>query len=54
MELAEAWQTAWDSGPRWRVKLETGRARLDDKHEEQLAKVLEKAAASRKRQSAKP
>lgn len=50
IELARAWQTAWDSGPRWRGKLESGRARLDHAHEEILTKVLEKAAASRRRQ----
>jgi hypothetical protein len=53
LELAKAWQTAWDTGPRWRGKLESGRARLDDVHEEILAKVLEKATTSRRRQSGK-
>ncbi len=50
IELARAWQTAWDSGPRWREKLESGRARLDHAHDEILTKVLEKAAASHRRQ----
>ena len=27
-ELARAWKTAWESGPRWRQKLEAGRERL--------------------------
>ena len=53
IELAKAWQTGWESGPRWREKLEAGRARLNDKHEQILEKVLEKAAISRKRQQAK-
>jgi len=51
LELARAWQTAWDSGPKWREKLEAGRARLDDSHQAQLAFVLEKEAASRKRRA---
>jgi hypothetical protein len=50
IELAQAWQTAWAGGPRWREKLEAGRARLDDDHQSHLAKVLEKEAISRKRQ----
>lgn len=49
LELAKAWQAAWNSGPRWREKLESGRARLDGKTENHLATVLEKQAASRKR-----
>jgi hypothetical protein len=53
LELAKAWAAAWDSGPKWREKLEAGRARLDDRREEQLAKVLDKAKLSRKRQEAK-
>lgn len=53
LELAKAWHIAWESGPRWREKLEAGRARLDGKHEDQLTKVLEKAAASRKRRKTK-
>jgi hypothetical protein len=49
LELAEAWQTAWKAGPRWREKLESGRARLNDQQREALAGVLEKAFESRKR-----
>ena len=53
LELARSWQTAWDAGPRWREKLESGRARLDEAHEEILTKVLEKGAASVRRQRGK-
>jgi hypothetical protein len=28
VELAAAWQTAWDTSPRWRAKLDSSRERL--------------------------
>jgi hypothetical protein len=49
LELAEAWQTAWASGPRWREKLESGRERLPSSAKELIEDVLERAAASSKR-----
>jgi len=39
-ELAEAWQEAWESGPRWRKKLEAGRRRLPAATQEDLSKLL--------------
>jgi hypothetical protein len=49
LELAEAWQTAWGIGPRWKEKLESGRARLSDTSRGALDGAVEKAAESRKR-----
>jgi hypothetical protein len=49
LELAEAWNTAWKAGPRWKEKLESGRARLAEGATTVLDSVLAKAAASRKR-----
>ena len=49
IELAEAWQTAWKAGPRWKEKLESGRARLSDAARAALDGAAEKAAESRKR-----
>ena len=49
LELAEAWQTAWDTGDRWRKKLEKGRARLSDDAQKALEAVAEKMATSRRR-----
>jgi hypothetical protein len=49
LELADAWQTAWDAGPRWREKLESGRERLPDETRTALADVLERAAQSKRR-----
>jgi len=51
MELANAWDVAWNTGPRWREKLEAGRARLAQQQQDSLASVLEKAAQSKKRRS---
>lgn len=42
LELAQAWTNAWERGPRWREKLERGRARLDPKHDSLLQDVLGK------------
>lgn len=49
LELAESWETAWDTGERWREKLESGRLRLPNEAQDQLETVLEKASASQKR-----
>lgn len=49
LELAEAWQAAWNAGDRWREKLERGRARLSDEAQQALEAVAEKMAASRRR-----
>lgn len=49
LELAEAWKTAWDTGERWRDKLEKGRARLTNDAQQALDMVADKLAASRKR-----
>jgi hypothetical protein len=53
LELAKSWNEAWDTGPRWREKLETGHARLAPETQDLLASVLEKAAAAKKRRSTK-
>jgi len=49
LELANAWQTAWDVGPKWKEKLESGRERLPQAARESLEDVLARAAESRKR-----
>lgn len=53
IELAEAWRTAWESGPRWREKLESGRQRLPQPARDALDDVARQAAESRKRRSGK-
>jgi hypothetical protein len=53
MELAKAWHTAWDEGPRWREKLEAGRERLAPEAQQRLADVLDRAAKSRARRAEK-
>jgi len=49
LELADAWKTAWESGPRWREKLESGRARLPNDAVAALTGILRQAAESKKR-----
>jgi hypothetical protein len=49
LELASAWQTAWDTGPRWREKLEAGRERLPEAARLAVSDVLERARLSRER-----
>jgi hypothetical protein len=49
IELAKAWQIAWENGPRWREKLEAGRHRLTAEGQEAIESVLAKARASKKR-----
>jgi hypothetical protein len=39
-ELARAWVTGWDSGPRWQEKLEAGRERLPQSAQAALTEVL--------------
>jgi hypothetical protein len=54
LELAEAWETAWAAGPRWRTKLTRGRARLGAEAVETLARVIARTdAAERKRSKRK-
>lgn len=43
IELGEAWEEAWKVGPRWREKLEKGRARLPAEAEEALQDAIDKA-----------
>lgn len=49
IELAETWQVAWNTGPRWKEKLEAGRGRLPETLQRLLADSLKRAAESRKR-----
>jgi len=49
IELAEAWQAAWNTGPRWKEKLDAGRERLPQASQRLLADSLKRAAQSRKR-----
>lgn len=48
LELAEAWETAWSAGPRWRTKLARGRARLGAESEETLAATLARPGGRRR------
>jgi hypothetical protein len=47
-ELAAAWQIAWDTGARWREKLDAGRARLPARARDAFAAVIEHAKPSRR------
>jgi hypothetical protein len=49
MELANSWHAAWNSGPRWREKLESGRERLPKAAVDALEDVLRRATESKKR-----
>lgn len=51
IELAQAWEDAWSVGPRWRERLDAGRARLDRDVDLLLESVCERATASRSRRS---
>jgi hypothetical protein len=53
LELAAAWQLAWDTGPRWKEKLESGRARLPAGAAAALDETLQRATESRKRRGAR-
>jgi hypothetical protein len=46
-ELAAAWRAAWETGSRWREKLEAGRERLPPTARETLTGVVERASARR-------
>jgi hypothetical protein len=47
-ELAAAWRTAWETGERWRDKLDAGRQRLSVHAQAALAGVLERKKPRRK------
>ncbi|HXF52894.1 MAG TPA: GSU2403 family nucleotidyltransferase fold protein [Hyphomicrobiaceae bacterium] len=49
LELAGAWRTAWEAGPKWREKLESGRARLPEEAAKDLAATIELGAQSERR-----
>jgi hypothetical protein len=49
LDLANAWQTAWNEGPRWKDKLESGRERLPEEIRAALASVLHRASESKRR-----
>ena len=52
LELASAWQKAWQAGPRWREKLEAGLARLPINAQGAIANVIERASKSHKKRKA--
>jgi hypothetical protein len=39
-ELADSWKAAWNAGPQWRKKLESGRARLSADTQAKLAELV--------------
>ena len=47
-ELANAWHTAWNTGPRWRAKLEDGKERLPSDVKDMLAELVGKHKPRRK------
>lgn len=49
LELANAWETAWQTGPKWKEKLESGRERLPKSAISVLEDVLHRAAQSKRR-----
>lgn len=49
LELAEAWETAWHSGPRWRTKLKHGRARLNAEATTSLERQVARLQDDRRR-----
>lgn len=49
LELAAAWQNAWDAGTRWKEKMDAGRERLSETARLALSDVLERARLSRER-----
>ena len=48
LELASSWLAAWNTGPRWREKLDAGRERLPEPVRQALDQVLDRATARRK------
>jgi hypothetical protein len=51
LELARAWETAWEVGPRWRDKLEAGRERLPEETIATLAGALHRGQENRQRRA---
>ncbi len=51
LELANAWKTAWDTGPRWKEKMESGRERLPSEPKDALEDVLRRSAKSKRRRA---
>jgi len=51
VDLAAAWQTAWDTGPRWRAKLESARERLSQRARSDLDLALARTKKIRKRRA---
>lgn len=49
IELAQAWQIAWDSGPRWREKLQSGFERLPTEDRDLFDRVRERAEEAKRR-----
>jgi hypothetical protein len=47
LELAEAWEVAWATGPRWREKLQKGRERLEPEVSELIDDVLARSRKAR-------
>ena len=47
-ELADAFATAWEEGPRWRDKIENGVARLGPEAQEHLKQLIKKWRTSRR------
>lgn len=52
-ELADAWQSAWESGPRWREKLFAGSERLPVAAKAALERVIERTNSRRQAAKAK-
>ena len=48
LELASAWQVAWDTGRRWREKLAAGRERLPAAARDILTRTIERPRAVRR------
>jgi hypothetical protein len=51
IELASAWQIAFDTGPRWRAKLEAATERLSERAQKNLDFVLARAKTNRRRRA---
>lgn len=50
-ELANAWHTAWEAGPKWREKLEDGNERLPAEVRGMLADLASRHKPKRRKQS---
>ena len=53
LELGEAWLQAWNAGPRWREKLDSGLQRLSDEQRSELKRVTELAENAEMRRAAR-